>query len=156
MESSDVSCNAATGPFARGGGIFVSSAWAQIYDSSIDGNSAGVDGGGIYAADRALFVSGGEVDGNTAGGYGGGVYIDFTGPATNGVLWCVSVTNNQAGGKGGGFYIKSGSFRFDQPVAFSDNKAKLGLDGGGYSPPPQTSVTVLGLPVGAQTVDVDQ
>ena len=74
--STSITRNAATGPSARGGGIFSQGATANlaVTDSEVSHNSAALDGGGIFHDSAGpVSVTGSAIANNSAGGVGGGL-----------------------------------------------------------------------------------
>ena len=121
-----------------GGGIHAQKGTLQVYDSTVNGNTAGDRGGGLYVGrDVAHFRIEDSVVGlNYAGHWGGGMYINLvpdavvdsvnvTGNITvtaGGGIWCsgqvslsgsTNINNNvvtdATGGQGGGVYANAGS-----------------------------------------------
>ncbi len=75
IRNSDLTGNTANGANSAGGGIFSNESNAEIYDSTIDSNTATLRGGGIVfwsaSLNKTLTMKGSTISNNTATGSGG-------------------------------------------------------------------------------------
>jgi hypothetical protein len=87
---------------SEGGGIDIQGGTFSITNSTISGNSVGMDeqGGGIGIRDASGTIQGSTISGNTTGGEGGGIAFQ----AGNLTMINCTVANNHAG-YGGGLYL---------------------------------------------------
>ena len=86
-----------------GGGVKANLSDVRIYDSVIDGNSAGGDAGG---AENVNVITDSTVSNNTAGGNGGGISTGL------GVILDSTISGNTADGSGGGISTSGGLFQY--------------------------------------------
>ena len=87
-----------------GGGIFNSSSFLIIANSTVSGNSAGDVGGGIYNHEYGgygpLEIVNSTIGGNSAGRNGGGIFNTFAGS----LVIANSTLSDNSAGSGGGIY----------------------------------------------------
>ncbi len=120
VASTSITRNAATGPSARGGGIYSQGGTANlaVTDSEVSHNTAGRNGGGVFHdSPGPLSITGSSIAGNSASGAGGGV------SSTNATIAGSSIRGNTAAA-GGGIHI-SGALTVSE-TTMSGNSAGVG------------------------------
>jgi predicted outer membrane repeat protein len=90
----------------------------SLIDSTVTGNTAGLDSGGIYVINRSFTLTDSTVSGNTAGRNGGGIYD--TGSSSFRTLTDSTVSGNTAT-SGGGIYNDAGSVTLSGTNIFANN-----------------------------------
>jgi predicted outer membrane repeat protein len=94
--------NRRAGGLLFGGGV--QNFTASISNSTISGNTAGLQGGGIFISDAAVTLSNVTVDGNTATDLGGGIF--FQSDPRQLTVNNVTITGNRStNNQGGGLFV---------------------------------------------------
>jgi uncharacterized repeat protein (TIGR01451 family) len=92
----------------NGGGIYIDTGSATLFEALIEGNTATASGGGIYAGDGVTLTQDTVAIGDNEAltGNGGGIYVGSSGRLDD-IEGAIS--NNHAGTNGGGVYLAAGS-----------------------------------------------